>query len=116
MYLTFGYWGVQAALDIPNIRPLKFNGYHKHHAIPSFHGIHRINKDVPLHPGLSHLNPTPRYKITHDSPFGVQLRGLQFTTLSPVSHLTTVIYTAPLREQNSPKKCLDALFFKTTCG
>jgi len=23
MYLTFGHWGVQAALDISNIRPLK---------------------------------------------------------------------------------------------
>jgi len=26
IYITFGHWGVQAALDISNIRPLKVNG------------------------------------------------------------------------------------------
>ena len=31
IYLTFGQWGVQAALDISNIRPLKVNCYSCYH-------------------------------------------------------------------------------------
>ena len=27
IYLTVGHWGVQAALDISNIQPLKVNGW-----------------------------------------------------------------------------------------
>jgi hypothetical protein len=51
-------------------------------------------------------------KIRTTSEWRSKPRGLQSTALSPVSHLTSVMYTAPLRAHNSPMKRLDATLFQ----
>jgi hypothetical protein len=58
-----------------------------------------------------HLGETVKKYVQYRN--GVpQPRGLQSTALSPVSHLTSVMYTSPLRAQSSHMKRLDATLFQ----